>query len=126
MEKVRIPASFRCAGTARDFLGQAAGDRLSQEQFGDAMLVVSELATNSFRHAGTDMTLTVECFDEHIRIGMLDGTSVLPERRNAWPSTPDGRGLQIIDRLTHRWGVLLRPGGKEVWCELAATAGRPR
>lgn len=69
MEKVLIPADRRCAGRARRFVHHAAGDRLNPEQFDDAMLVVSELATNCFRHAGTEMTVTVECFEDRIRIG---------------------------------------------------------
>ena len=83
------------------------------------MLCVSELVTNAV-HAGCGMIglgLLVEpgC----VRIGVHDGAPGTPEMRNPAPSDPHGRGLLIVDAVSHDWGVEVVTPGKEVWAQLA-------
>ncbi|CAM5519947.1 ATP-binding protein [Streptomyces viridochromogenes] len=88
-----------------------------------AALLVSELVTNSLRHAtgpigvrlvrpsGDDGVLLVE---------VSDPLPDPPRARSAADEDESGRGLQLVARTSRRWGT--RPGrgtGKTVWFELA-------
>jgi anti-sigma regulatory factor (Ser/Thr protein kinase) len=93
----------------------------------DGLLVASELVTNAVRHSG--------CGDEHnLRVDIarragslliavhdpgLSATTAEPPLADR--SEPGGWGLQIIDRLSARWGSE-RPDGYRVWAELPADA----
>jgi anti-sigma regulatory factor (Ser/Thr protein kinase) len=118
-----IPPEPCRIGEARRFVQGVIGPHLSLEPSHDASLVVSELVTNAVLHAGTVVTVTVECLDEgRVRIGVSDGSSAVPVVRSSAPHEPGGRGLHLVDLLSDRWGVTLRPIGKQVWCEIAAGA----
>lgn len=91
----------------------------------DAELVTSELATNAILHAGTPFTVAVSSrSDGAVRVAVSDGSRGLPVVRPPTAAAAGGRGLQIVDSLCRRWGVLPAgvPGGpavgKTVWCEL--------
>ncbi|WP_199829649.1 ATP-binding protein [Streptomyces sp. MMG1121] len=87
-----------------------------------AALLVSELVTNSLRHATGPIGVRL------VRPAKLDGTLLVevsdplpdpPRERVARPEDENGRGLQLVAGSTRRWGT--RPGasGKTVWFELA-------
>jgi MEDS: MEthanogen/methylotroph, DcmR Sensory domain len=85
----------------------------------DAALVVTELAANAVRHAGSGFTLTLSCQPEVLRISVRD-TRPLPAgpARAALPPEPL-HGLGAVDVLASRWGVeRLGHAGKSVWVEL--------
>jgi len=82
-------------------------------------LMVSELATNSIRHAGTGFQLTVTRAGERIRIEVTDHAGGTPRLRHPGPEEPSGRGLQIVDMLSEQWGIMDdRAPGKTVWFTL--------
>ncbi|MEV4639521.1 ATP-binding protein [Actinoplanes sp. NPDC049548] len=81
-----------------------------------AAVVVSELVTNAVRHGGGCVELSLECYDGEVTIFVADGSSVVPRRRE--PDATGGRGLELIDAMTIRWGVRDHEGGKQVWAEL--------
>jgi anti-sigma regulatory factor (Ser/Thr protein kinase) len=91
----------------------------------DALLIVSELVTNSVRHAGLAahqlITVAVERTDEAVRIEVHDpGPGIRPESID--PPDPwcrGGRGLYLVERLSARWGAQRGAGGL-VWAELRA------
>ncbi|MQY09655.1 ATP-binding SpoIIE family protein phosphatase [Actinomadura macrotermitis] len=81
-------------------------------------LLASELVTNAVRHAGGRITLRL------VREGGLvcevfDASDGRPRIRcdTDAASAESGRGLNVVSRLAHRWGVRRTPGGKAVWCE---------
>ena len=85
-------------------------------------LLVSELATNSVRHASAGFTLDIERGPERIRIAVSDAgratrSCAARSRREA-----SGRGLQIVEALSDDWGCAPAPDGlgKTVWFEVAA------
>jgi anti-sigma regulatory factor (Ser/Thr protein kinase) len=87
----------------------------------DAVAVmVSELATNSLRHAGTDFSVRVDRDDAKIRVAVTDAGPGQPAIRSPRPREPTGRGLQIVRALADDWGVTpLQDGrGKMVWFTL--------
>lgn len=87
-----------------------------------AALLVSELVTNSLRHATGP--IGVRLVRPHDTDGVLlvevsDPLPDPPRERVARPEDESGRGLQLVAHAARRWGT--RPGaaGKTVWFELA-------
>ena len=85
-----------------------------------ADLVVTELATNAVRHAGTAFSVSV-AIDDLVTIEVSDGSGAVPARRDT-PSDEDGRGLQLVEALAADWGVDITGGTKSVWCRLSPQA----
>ena len=86
----------------------------------DARLIVSELLGNALRHARPlpDGTLRVRLVvdDRVVRIAVVDGGSVtLPTLLHPPPISVSGRGLAIVRKLTHDWGVQESRGGNTVF-----------
>ncbi|MET8507590.1 SpoIIE family protein phosphatase [Streptomyces sp. NPDC004787] len=89
-------------------------------------LVADELMTNALMHTdgGAVVTLRMLAGPEHrLRVEVEDRSSALPRRREAGDAGVSGRGLLLVERLSDRWGVDPRGGGKCVWCEFAT--GKP-
>jgi anti-sigma regulatory factor (Ser/Thr protein kinase) len=83
-------------------------------------LMVSELATNSIRHAGTAFELSVTLVGNEIRIEVTDQSGGQPQMRRAGPDDPTGRGLQIVNLLSDAWGVEHGGAlGKTVWFKVS-------
>jgi anti-sigma regulatory factor (Ser/Thr protein kinase) len=95
----------------RPYLGMLEAD--------EAELVVSELATNAVIHAGTPFSVTVALNGSTIRISVRDWNQTAPIVRDAPPEARSGRGLRLVDAITHDWGVERDPEGKTVWADLA-------
>src|SRR6266550_6127903 len=107
----------RSPSRARQFVRDALGDSTSREVVEDVQLVVSELVTNSVRHAnlGPDqrVTVSIECVDDVIRIEVRDGGPAFTRTRSATPpASGGGMGLRIVERLSDSWGID-EPG--DVW-----------
>ncbi|MFI1373040.1 ATP-binding protein [Streptomyces longwoodensis] len=87
-----------------------------------AALLVSELVTNSLRHAtgpiGVRLMRPVG-IGGVLLVEVSDPLPELPRERVARPDDESGRGLQLVASASRRWGS--RPGtdGKTVWFELA-------
>lgn len=89
-------------------------------------LVVSELVTNSIRHAGLapddSVNLRITHSAGRVRLAVHDrgdGFAVhADECRDLL--TPGGVGLVIVDALAETWGVDCDPEGCTVWCEVTA------
>ena len=87
----------------------------------DAMLLVSEIVSNSVRHASLDETDAIEVrvrgSRSKLRVDVMDpGPGFDPERIG--PSEHEGGwGLRLLDRLATRWGVE-RNDATRVWFEL--------
>jgi len=88
-----------------------------------ALLLTSELVTNSYRHASADAQVSVLRRPGLIRVEVHDSGGGRVQRRALDPEGPDGRGLNIVDALASRWGSTTAESGTLVWFELA-TNGR--
>jgi anti-sigma regulatory factor (Ser/Thr protein kinase) len=91
-----------------------------------AHVCVSELVANVITHIGpgTPTTVTLSRSGTDLRIEVRDPEErVLPVQRNAAPEAESGRGLALVDALTHRWGVTMTDKGKTTWCELGTGFG---
>ncbi|MER7006619.1 SpoIIE family protein phosphatase [Dactylosporangium sp. NPDC000555] len=99
----------------------------------EALLLITELTTNSVVHAGTDVDVEITASNDSLTVSVLDfrpGTVT--------PSFPDassgevperGRGLLLVEQLATAWGTLHFAGGKGVWFRLdrpsPGTPGEP-
>jgi serine phosphatase RsbU (regulator of sigma subunit) len=79
-------------------------------------LLASELVTNAIRYAEGPVTLRLICEDTLV-CEVADSSPALPRLWDAAGDDERGRGLQIVSRLSHRWGSRRTPTGKVVWCE---------
>ncbi|MDQ0812660.1 serine/threonine-protein kinase RsbW [Streptomyces sp. B3I7] len=91
----------------------------------DAVLVVSELATNAVRHtlsgsAGGWFLVVIGLGDGLVRIEVVDqGGDRVPHLCDASGQEEGGRGLQMIAACAKDWGVKTWPEGRSVWADLA-------
>jgi anti-sigma regulatory factor (Ser/Thr protein kinase) len=89
-------------------------------------LMVSELATNCIRHERASFHIAILGSAREIRIEVTDSGSGTPMMRSPGPDEPSGRGLQIVDMLSERWGVVPEePSGKTVWFTVPAATEVP-
>lgn len=86
-----------------------------------AALIVSELASNAVQHAESAFTVSLARTGRAVRIAVGDTHPSAPhEQRSVQADQPHGRGLQLIGRLSSRWGHDVVAGGKLVWAEITA------
>ncbi|MFJ2861734.1 ATP-binding protein [Kitasatospora sp. NPDC087314] len=87
----------------------------------DAELALAELLVNAWRHGDTPAPVVlILVVGPTLRVAVSDESPDLPEKRDPAPLAQSGRGLQLIEGLTHRWGVDPQERGKMVWFELDA------
>ena len=86
----------------------------------DLLLCLSEVVTNAVLHAGPPIQVSGEILaSKTVRVEVSDGSKVTPIQRNPGHTSPTGRGLRLLDRLTSAWGVDVTKKGKTVWFEIA-------
>ncbi len=90
----------------------------------DALLVVSELATNAVLHSGSlpeeSLEVRAELVPEGLRIAVTDEghSNSVPEPRRRNTTRPGGMGLRVVEALARSWGSE-RNHRLVVWAELA-------
>lgn len=122
---MKLPAQPIAASEARRGLSVLANE-VPEETYEDVRILVTELVTNSVRHSGV-----ADSEAEHVWLGVWSNRECLHVEvadsgsgfeKVVKPTTPDqlgGWGLQIVDRLTDRWGVKRVNGsGSTVWFEI--------
>ncbi len=116
----RFPALPAGVSDARAFVRRSVGDPRLVD---DALLLVSELASNVVQHARTPYEVSVEHTASGVRVAVRDGCRRPARTTRAPVDAPGGRGLRIVASLASRWGVeRRRVGGKSVWFELDVPA----
>lgn len=118
--QVRLPGEHEQAGTARrrlsSFLALAGVDAACTD---DAVLVLSELATNAMCHtrsrlAGGMFTVRAEVEASHVHVEVTDEGGPWLElklRRE--------RGLGLVGALSQEWGIYGSGEGRTVWAVIA-------
>jgi anti-sigma regulatory factor (Ser/Thr protein kinase) len=111
---------------ARRALESLSG-RVDESVLERGLLVVTELITNSVRHARLapeqQIGLRVSAQRDLLRLEVTDeGTGFDPTSRSRDPDLPKGGwGLWIVARLAVRWGIDTSHSTR-VWCELESRA----
>lgn len=79
-------------------------------------LVVSELATNAVSHAQTPFSVTLSCAGGWVLLAIRDASPAPPVRSAPDVMAVSGRGLMIVEVLSHKWGTSTDDRGfKSVW-----------
>ena len=116
-----FPATTKQIRESRQFL---AGLLAGYPAADDAILCLSELATNATLHSrsrepGGSFQVRVERHGDHIRVEVTDQGG--PWQPHARDDGRNGRGLLVVSRLANNWG---RTGdentGWTLWFEIAA------
>lgn len=105
---------------ARTLTAKALNEWRMGDVLGDsAVLIVSELVTNSVEHArGSGLRLNVTRRFRGVRLAVVDLSRRLPAVQAGDDSGEHGRGLVIVDALATTWGTQPLPWGKRVWANL--------
>ena len=98
--------------------------QIPRDLIADAEMICSELATNALRatwalpeHVPIALRLLANA--ERLVIEVWDAHPGQPARQSPVGSAESGRGLQIVDSLSNRWGARrLNADLKAVWAEL--------
>jgi anti-sigma regulatory factor (Ser/Thr protein kinase) len=128
---VTVSAGPRAPARARNAIARWLSGHVTSIVLEDAVLLVSELVTNSTRHASAPDGATIRVRgtlgDRLLRVQVLDrGQQGAVAGRDPRGVELGGYGLQLVASLASDWGVR-RGLGTEVWFELAtaATNGNP-
>ncbi|MFE9370386.1 ATP-binding protein [Streptomyces sp. NPDC006711] len=78
------------------------------------LLTVSELVTNAHVHAHSAAQLILTWDEECLHVTVHDSSPQLPEQRAPDADAPGGRGLVLIEALSHEWHAYPCPRGKNV------------
>lgn len=112
-ELAPVPAS---ASAARDFVRLHLREHGLAAHVDDVALVVSELATNAVKHACTPFTVRLRGDGLCLLLTVNDTSREVAFERPPGSTSTGGRGLAIVDRLSHDWGVdHAAAGEKSVW-----------
>ncbi|MFE3857988.1 ATP-binding protein [Streptomyces griseorubiginosus] len=128
--QLRCVLPFEAVPTEVRLLRKAAARQLSRWGVAavtdETELLVTELATNVFKHVGEGVsaTLILEWRGERLRLEVHDKSQVVPTTKSASCDEECGRGLHLLAALAADWGTVLTAVGKAVWCEVAITSGK--
>jgi signal transduction histidine kinase len=117
--RLRLDRGPNAAAKARRSLATLRGD-LDASVMEILRLLVTELVTNSVRHARADtVLLRVLIGKSAVRTEVTDaGPGFDPPAVGSLSSDRTGWGLFLVERLATRWGVRRNGDGTSVWFEL--------
>jgi anti-sigma regulatory factor (Ser/Thr protein kinase) len=118
---IQLEAGPSAAAIARNALVPIEA-QVDEDLMADVRLLVSELVTNSVRHADVPppalVSLDVSLDARKIHVEVRDsGSGFEPRRRRPGQSKAGGWGLYLVERLADRWGVM-RNTVTRVWFEI--------
>jgi anti-sigma regulatory factor (Ser/Thr protein kinase) len=121
-----LPYTASSVGVARRrLMGELMEAGVYEATACDAALVLSELVSNSLRHAsplpGRGVKVSWCLANGYVEVAVSDGGgATVPMVNKPSANALGGRGLGIVDRLSLRWGVFTRHGDGEttVWAAL--------
>jgi anti-sigma regulatory factor (Ser/Thr protein kinase) len=125
----RVACVTTCVVTARPGSVAGARDEVLRLPLPDATratlsLLISELVTNSVRHAqlppDSPVSLDITLRGRHVRLAVHDGGQGFAPSSlgGGGPLAVGGQGLVIVAALSETWGVESDAGGCTVWCEV--------
>ncbi|MFJ6722538.1 ATP-binding protein [Streptomyces sp. NPDC091259] len=118
----RLDADARRPGQARRIVTASMGAWRLRDYVDDAVLLVSELVTNAFRH-GTGRTLRVRLhLTQKYLCEVRSGNAGAAHAKVAADFDEGGRGLFLVSQIADVWAV--SADGAGMWCTLAITRGR--
>lgn len=122
---LRVEPDAAACRSARHELTRFLTPLVDDVTVGDATLVLHELVANGVDHAHTPMLVTARVRDGAVRLRVRDGSVVCGREQPYDPTATRGRGLQIVGRLSQRWGVRRHRGGKTTWADVGPVGAHP-
>ena len=117
--QLTLPPRPTSVATARQFLRERFCDEHDARVVDVAVLLVSELVTNTVRHGRPPLALQIACDASHaLQVRVSDASPVVPVPGALTPDAEGGRGLAIVDLLSDAWGVDPTDHGKTIWFRL--------
>jgi hypothetical protein len=115
-----FPPSSTSPAAARRFVHSRMAEWGHESRADDAVLIVSELVTNSIEYSSTSaVVVDLACTNGSLYVGVTDtATNNLPVLRRPGQGTHAGRGLRIVSASAAWWGVTASATSKTVWAEL--------
>jgi hypothetical protein len=110
-------------GAARRFVADTFARWGRRDLVDRGVLIAGELCTNAVFHARSAFTVGLSRRRGAVSIVVGDCSPSMPRVRAPDVLVPGGRGLRIVDALSHRWGCDVVHGGKLVWAELTHPRG---
>jgi anti-sigma regulatory factor (Ser/Thr protein kinase) len=118
-----LPDSTMAAARARVLLSQAMVIWGSAADHDTARLLASELVTNALEYAGSPVAIRAYPIGGGLRVEVADESAwTYPVPRGHHEPAERGRGLELVDAMSARWGWRPQGEGKVVWFELDAPA----
>src|SRR5262249_44534136 len=119
--QLSLPVDASTPGVARTAV-EEGGLSVPARVLPDLQLLVSELVTNSVRHAdltpGQRIELRVQVAPGSVRVEVEDpGSGFTPRPRASGERRDDGWGLYLVEHIADRWGVTDGPPAV-VWFEI--------
>lgn len=119
-----FPGSPDQVARAREFTRRTLGPCPATD---DAVLLVSELATNALKHTATGLggrfDVTILGGVSSVMIAVTDsGSGSIPACGAPSPQDVAGRGLGLVEFIAERWGHCGGRHGRTVWFELRWTS----
>jgi anti-sigma regulatory factor (Ser/Thr protein kinase) len=116
--ELKLPGVAVSVAGAREFTRSCLSSaRAPEETIDRAVLLVSELVTNSVVHAASEVRLRVTP-GSPVRVEVHDESQERPRARNRGPLEVGGLGLVVVESVASRWGIEPQSTGKIVWFEL--------
>jgi anti-sigma regulatory factor (Ser/Thr protein kinase) len=119
----RFRGGVLAARCARRAVREEIGEALPGRKLADVELLVSELATNSVRHAGCgesdELAMEADVGPDRVRVRLSDSGGGFEAGAPDAPAAgaTGGYGLVLLERLSDRWGIQ-RDEGFSVWFEV--------
>jgi hypothetical protein len=88
----------------------------------DVSLVVSELASNAVRHAGSSFSVALQMQGPLLRIAVEDRAPLADAASDGSMMPRPPHGLCVVDSLATSWGIEPTRTGKVVWAQLTYAA----
>lgn len=120
----KLPAEPGSVRTARALVGETLRAWRLDGLTDIAMLLVSELVTNSMRYAAGPVGVRLAQVRDRrgvrgLHVEVSDSLPDPPRPRATGPDDERGRGLQLLAAASRRWGTRCGGEGKAVWFELS-------
>ena len=126
--EVSIALGVEAPRIARRFVVEHLADRVTAPVLDSAQLLASELVTNSVLHSGAptgdELIVRVYVSRDVCRLEVEDrGCDAVIAPRPPDPTRGGGMGLNLVQMLSERWGVVRAANGPtRVWAQLPCAA----
>jgi anti-sigma regulatory factor (Ser/Thr protein kinase) len=115
--RTEVPNGSAAPAAARTFV-RSVGDRLPGPLLDDACLLVSEMVTNSYKHAGNPdgfpIEVVLDLSEERLRLEVIDHSIFDPTPESTGELRDVKWGLSLVDKIADEWGRISKGG---VWAE---------